>query len=248
MSTGVTAYGTFGQAQGRHGLIGKMTAAPGRRDELVAILLDGVAAMPGCLSYVVATDPADGDGIWITEVWDSAASHTASLALPSVREAIRKGRPLIAGFGPTTTTVPIGGHGLTLPGAGDGEAEVRAALALFLAAFENLEWDRFRQCFDDDATVFFPAPTAPERSDGRAAVEAHFADVFELIRRATPAGPPFQRLAPEELRVAMLGADAAVATFHLRNPERLARRTIVLRRRDRGWRIAHLHATNVPRS
>ena len=31
--------------------------------------------MPGCLSYVVATDPAEPNGIWITEAWDSQASH-----------------------------------------------------------------------------------------------------------------------------------------------------------------------------
>jgi quinol monooxygenase YgiN len=95
-----------------YGLIGKMTAVPGRRDELVAILLDGVGGMPGCLSYVVSTDPADGDAVWVTEAWDSAASHTASLSLPTVRAAIAKGRPLIASFGPSTVTTPVGGHGL----------------------------------------------------------------------------------------------------------------------------------------
>lgn len=247
MSTGVTALGTFGQAQGMHGLIGKMTATPGRRDDLVAILLDGVSGMPGCLSYVVATDPADADGVWITEVWDNAASHQASLSLPSVRDAIAKGRPLIAGFGSNSTTVPVGGHGLARPPASGGEVEVRAALALFLTAFENLEWDRVRQCFDDSATVFFPAPTPPERADGRAAFEARFTEVFAQIRNATPGGPPFQRLAPEDLLVEMLGSEAAIATFHLRNAERLARRTIVLRLRARGWLIAHMHATNVPR-
>lgn len=39
-----------------YGLIGKMTAAPGKRDELVSILLEGVATMPGCLSYIIAKD------------------------------------------------------------------------------------------------------------------------------------------------------------------------------------------------
>jgi quinol monooxygenase YgiN/ketosteroid isomerase-like protein len=248
MSTGSTAFARFGQTEGLHGLIGKMTAVPGRRDELVAILLDGVSGMPGCLSYVVATDPADEHGIWITEVWDSAASHKASLSLPSVRDAIAKGRPLIAGFSNHTTTAPAGGHGLAPVAAAPGaaEADARAALALFLAAFENLEWDRFRQCFDDAATVFFPAPTAADRSSGRVAFEARFTEVFTEIRRAAPAGPPFQRLTPEDLHVEMLGAEAAVATFHLRNAQRLARRTVVLRKRAAGWRIVHLHATNVP--
>ncbi len=39
-----------------YGLIGKKIAVPGQRDVLISILLDGVASMPLCLSYVVAKD------------------------------------------------------------------------------------------------------------------------------------------------------------------------------------------------
>ncbi|WP_246069896.1 putative quinol monooxygenase [Cognatiluteimonas lumbrici] len=95
-----------------YGLIGKMRAVPGQRDALISILLDGVSGMPGCLSYVVAQDPADPDAIWITEVWDSQASHKASLSLASVQAAIAQGKPLIAGFDQHTETSPVGGHGL----------------------------------------------------------------------------------------------------------------------------------------
>jgi quinol monooxygenase YgiN len=95
-----------------YGLIGKITAAAGQRDALAAILLDGTSTMPGCLSYVIARDPADDDALWITEVWDSQASHTASLSLPAVQAAIAKGRPMIAGFSNRVETVPIGGHGI----------------------------------------------------------------------------------------------------------------------------------------
>ena len=98
-----------------YGLIGKMTAVAGQRDALAAALLEGTQGMPGCLSYVVATDPADADALWITEVWDSQASHQASLALPGVKAAIAKGRPLIAGFSNRVETSPIGGHGLVQP-------------------------------------------------------------------------------------------------------------------------------------
>jgi reactive intermediate/imine deaminase len=74
--------------------------------------------MPGCLSYVVARDPRDSNALWVTEVWDSAASHKASLSLPRVREAIAKGRPLIASFGDSVESEPIGGHGLASDQAG----------------------------------------------------------------------------------------------------------------------------------
>lgn len=95
-----------------YGLIGKMRAIPGQRDALIAILIEGVSGMPGCLSYVVAQDPADPDAVWITEVWDSQASHKASLSLPSVQDAIARGRPLIAAFDEHRETVPVGGHGI----------------------------------------------------------------------------------------------------------------------------------------
>jgi quinol monooxygenase YgiN len=95
-----------------YGLIGKMNVAPGTRDAVVAALLDGVRSMPGCLSYIVAHDPADPDAIWVTEAWDSKESHAASLGLPAVQRAIAVARPHITGFGPRHETVPVGGQGL----------------------------------------------------------------------------------------------------------------------------------------
>jgi quinol monooxygenase YgiN len=95
-----------------YGLIGKIIAAPGQRDALIDILLEGTTAMPGCLSYVIARDPADGDAIWVTEVWDDQQSHRASLSLPSVQAAISRGKPLIKAFASQVATEPVGGQGL----------------------------------------------------------------------------------------------------------------------------------------
>ena len=95
-----------------YGLIGKINALSGQREELINILLEGVNSMPGCLSYLVAEDPTDVDALWITEVWDSQESHQESLSLPSVQQAIAKGKHLIAGFGERFETSPIGGYGL----------------------------------------------------------------------------------------------------------------------------------------
>lgn len=95
-----------------YGLIGRIRAAPGQGPALAAILLEGTAEMPGCLAYVVAQEPEDADALWITEVWDSAEAHRASLSLPAVQAAIARGRPLIAGFDNRTETRPLGGAGL----------------------------------------------------------------------------------------------------------------------------------------
>ena len=97
------------------GLIGKMTAVPGKREELLWILLGGIGEMPGCLSYVVARDPANADAIWITEVWDSEASHKASLSLSAVQTPIKSAMPLIATFNEHIRTQPVGGQGLRVP-------------------------------------------------------------------------------------------------------------------------------------
>lgn len=94
-----------------YGLIGRMTAKPGQRDALAAVLIAGTAAMPGCLSYVVATDATDADVLWITELWESKTVHAGSLALPSVRAAIAKGRPMIARMETIAETVPVGNMG-----------------------------------------------------------------------------------------------------------------------------------------
>jgi len=102
-------------AKGVYGLISKMTAVSEQRDALIAIMLDGAANMPGCLSYIVARDSSDPTTIWITEVWDSQASHEASLSLPPVQQAILRARPLLSThFGYSIVTEPLGGFGLAL--------------------------------------------------------------------------------------------------------------------------------------
>jgi quinol monooxygenase YgiN len=100
------------QASGMWGLIAKMTLLPGRRDEMVEILKESAADMPGCLSYVVAKDATDENTIWITEVWDSMASHDASLSLPAVKNAIPRGKAIVSNFEKIAVTSPVWGAGL----------------------------------------------------------------------------------------------------------------------------------------
>ena len=99
------------------GMIGRIRALPGRRGDLIAILGGGTRAMPGCIAYLVAEDADDADLIWITELWDSKASHQASLALPEVRAAIAEGRPLIADFELSAETRPVASASFVAPAA-----------------------------------------------------------------------------------------------------------------------------------
>jgi quinol monooxygenase YgiN len=109
---GPLALAACGSEAPMYGLIGKMIAKPGQRDALISILTTSTGAMPGCRSYVIATDPTDANAIWITEVWDSEELHNASLQLPQVQAAITQARPLIEGFGERFITSPVGGYGI----------------------------------------------------------------------------------------------------------------------------------------
>jgi ketosteroid isomerase-like protein len=123
------------------------------------------------------------------------------------------------------------------------ETEVRAALAQFIHAFENLDWEGFRTAFDDEATVFYPR-AFPERASGRAEFEKAFKVVFEQIRDGKTA-PAYMHIEPRGLAIQMLG-DTAIATFHLDDRAGfLNRRTLVLHQTGAGWKIVHLHASEV---
>ncbi len=91
-----------------YGIIGQMKTAPGKRDEVIAALLEGTRDMPGNLAYLIAEDLEDETSIWITEVWQTKTDHANSLQLPQVQAAIGKARAHITGFGTRIETRPVG--------------------------------------------------------------------------------------------------------------------------------------------
>jgi len=134
----------------------------------------------------------------------------------------------------------------TEPNETEDRAAIEAFTREFLRAFENLDMQQFIACFADDATVFFPMPEPPERVQGKQAIEQRFERVFVSIRSTARLGPPFHHLAPEDLSIQLMPGGCAVVSFHLRNEERIARRTFVLTKTNGKWLIVHLHASNVP--
>ena len=97
---------------GMYGLIVKLTIVPERRDEMIRILRESAVNMAGCFSYVVAKDSADENANWVSEVWDSIASHDASLSLPSVKSAIPRAKEIVSKFDRVAVTSPVWGVGL----------------------------------------------------------------------------------------------------------------------------------------
>jgi ketosteroid isomerase-like protein len=123
------------------------------------------------------------------------------------------------------------------------QREIQKALSEFIRAFDNLDWEKFRSAFADDASVFYPREF-PRRAEGRAEFETIFRRVFEQIR-AGRSSPPYMDIQPKDLEIQILG-DVAIATFHLDDrPGFVNRRTLVLQKTPAGWKIVHLHASEV---
>ena len=122
--------------------------------------------------------------------------------------------------------------------------EVQSAAEAFIKAFNNLDWEPFRNCFADDATVFFPSATmAAARANGRAEIEAIFKTLFDAARKRKDS-PPYLNIEPKDTRIRVSG-NAAVVTFHLGGKDSLGRRTIIFEKLKGRWLIVHLHASTM---
>jgi quinol monooxygenase YgiN len=95
-----------------------MRTREGHRDEVIEILLGGAEGLrdAGCQLYAVATDPADADMIWVTEIWESSGQHDASLQLPETKAAIGRAMPLLTGEFTRQELNVIGGLGVSATG------------------------------------------------------------------------------------------------------------------------------------
>lgn len=78
---------------------GTLGTAPGRRDELVAVLTrrNDLLRELGCSTYEVGVNGEAPDTVFVVEIWDSAVAHQRSLEHAEVRAAIAAARPLLSG-------------------------------------------------------------------------------------------------------------------------------------------------------
>lgn len=129
------------------------------------------------------------------------------------------------------------------------QKNVEMAFNRFIAAFDNLDWEAFRSALADDVTVFnpdIPEALSLERLDGRQQVEEGFKAVFAASRQQS-SGPPYLHIVPKNVRIQMIG-ETAIVTFEFdRDGNSFGRRTFVFHRELHGWKIAHIHASNVGR-
>ena len=112
-------------------------------------------------------------------------------------------------------------------------------------AFNNLDAGELRDLLSPDATAFLPFSSTAARLNGRDAIIGAIEPFFAAERARSSHGAPYLALTVKDLKIQMIGRDAAIATFDVGNERVASRRTLVLERRSNRWLIAHLHASNM---
>jgi len=150
--------------------------------------------------------------------------------------------------------------GIMIPGIGrsqNGQASIqdesagsiKQALSVFLRAFDNLDWPAFRACFAEDVTMFHPAAPNIKRIDSPEAFEKAWLGVFARIKtQSGRSSPPYMDLQPQDLRIQMMSPEIALVTFHLIDGDTTSRRSLLLKKQSDGWKIVHLHASNITKA
>ena len=94
-----------------YGYLATMRTKAGHRDDVVQILLGGVAGLRevGCRLYLVGVSDTDPELIWVNEVWESKEHHDASLRLPETKAAIARAMPMLTGEFSSQELTVVGG-------------------------------------------------------------------------------------------------------------------------------------------
>jgi ketosteroid isomerase-like protein len=93
---------------------------------------------------------------------------------------------------------------------------VEQALARFVAAFDDLDWERFRNCFSENATIFHPTAPNIKRIDSPEQFDKAWLGVFDRIKKNSGrTSPPYMKLDPTDVRVEKLSDNVTLVTFHL---------------------------------
>jgi ketosteroid isomerase-like protein len=120
---------------------------------------------------------------------------------------------------------------------------VKLSVEKFLIAFNSLQWEPFRKSFTDDATAFFPDWEQASRASGRNELEKTWLKIFPEFNDSTSTLK--LGITPGDIKVQLYG-QTAIVTFHLGTGEKyLSRRTLVMVKIKREWKIAHLHASTL---
>lgn len=140
----------------------------------------------------------------------------------------------------------IRAHGEQTPDRAAFKGNIEQVLSTFLLTFDNLDWPSFRVYFASDATIFHPATPNIKRIDSPEDFEKAWLGVFARIKKQSGRNaPPYMNLQPQDLKIQILSPEIALATFHLIDGDTTSRRSILFKQYSDGWKIVHLHASNI---
>ena len=113
----------------------------------------------------------------------------------------------------------------------------------FVTAFNNFNWTTFRASFTDDATIFYPFWNQARRIRGRREIETAWLRIFPEF--GDTKNTRKLQISPKDINI-QLYRQTAIVTFHLGDGvNTLSRRTLIMVKEKRNWKIAHLHASSV---
>lgn len=122
---------------------------------------------------------------------------------------------------------------------------LRAALQMFLDAIDRGDLAALAPLWAADATMYFPFANSPAPFHGREAILARFERMFADLRARNPAGPPYVGFRVLAFECTPLDERHVLACATLAFGRELGRRTIVFRHEASGWRLLHVHASNM---
>jgi quinol monooxygenase YgiN len=98
-------------------ILAKITAQPGKRDEVVAALspmIKTASDEPGTEVYVMHTANDDPDVVWFYELYTDGAAAATHGGSPAMKEAGGRLAGLVAGRPELIMATPVEGTGITL--------------------------------------------------------------------------------------------------------------------------------------
>ena len=129
-------------------------------------------------------------------------------------------------------------------------AALYTAVGAFLDALDHGS-DALEPWFTPDATMYFPFHNTQARLEGREAIVARFAKMNAQLRTTRAAGP-YIGFGVKDFRHQLLAAPLAgghgwvLVTALFTFADQWGRRTLLMRHDEgAGWRIHHLHASNM---
>ena len=98
-------------------LINKMTTKPGKRQEVIDIMVKAGKPFdenPSCLIYLLGGAKDDPNAIWVQDIWTNKEDHETAMQTEEMAAYIKQAMPLLEGMPEQFEIEPAGGKSAIL--------------------------------------------------------------------------------------------------------------------------------------